>query len=107
MEKVASHINEMQKIYEDYGCVFDQLAAEQSGADKQVNNQPGERLEEPSDLLDGVTPSRLSTGHRDLDGGVPGPLAGGLVEPSAVSATAEEGASAHAVRLVQTRLIAV
>ncbi|XP_074542057.1 rho guanine nucleotide exchange factor TIAM2 [Halichoeres trimaculatus] len=35
MEKVASHINEMQKIYEDYGCVFDQLAAEQSGADKQ------------------------------------------------------------------------
>ncbi|MEQ2159663.1 hypothetical protein GOODEAATRI_025342, partial [Goodea atripinnis] len=36
MEKVASHINEMQKIYEDYGCVFDQLAAEQNGADKQV-----------------------------------------------------------------------
>uniref|UniRef100_A0A3Q2PTI1 TIAM Rac1 associated GEF 2b n=1 Tax=Fundulus heteroclitus TaxID=8078 RepID=A0A3Q2PTI1_FUNHE len=36
MEKVASHINEMQKIYEDYGCVFDQLVAEQSGADKQV-----------------------------------------------------------------------
>ncbi|KAM6992558.1 rho guanine nucleotide exchange factor TIAM2 [Tautogolabrus adspersus] len=35
MEKVASHINEMQKIYEDYGCVFDQLAAEQSGAEKQ------------------------------------------------------------------------
>ncbi|KAF7231106.1 rho guanine nucleotide exchange factor TIAM2 [Nothobranchius furzeri] len=36
MEKVASHINEMQKIYEEYGCVFDQLVAEQSGADKQV-----------------------------------------------------------------------
>ncbi|XP_069579299.1 rho guanine nucleotide exchange factor TIAM2-like [Brachyistius frenatus] len=36
MEKVATHINEMQKIYEDYGCVFDQLAAEQSGRDKQV-----------------------------------------------------------------------
>ncbi|XP_038150217.1 T-lymphoma invasion and metastasis-inducing protein 2 [Cyprinodon tularosa] len=36
MEKVASHINEMQKIYEDYGCVFDQLVAEHSGADKQV-----------------------------------------------------------------------
>ncbi|XP_030577346.1 T-lymphoma invasion and metastasis-inducing protein 2-like isoform X2 [Archocentrus centrarchus] len=36
MEKVASHINEMQKIYEDYGCVFDQLAAEQSRANKQV-----------------------------------------------------------------------
>ncbi|KAM9339293.1 rho guanine nucleotide exchange factor TIAM2 [Symphorus nematophorus] len=36
MEKVASHINEMQKIYEDYGSVFDQLAAEQSGPHKQV-----------------------------------------------------------------------
>ncbi|XP_037341880.2 rho guanine nucleotide exchange factor TIAM2 isoform X2 [Pungitius pungitius] len=36
MEKVASHINEMQKIYEDYGSVFDQLVAEQSGQDKEV-----------------------------------------------------------------------
>uniref|UniRef100_A0A3Q3J916 DH domain-containing protein n=1 Tax=Monopterus albus TaxID=43700 RepID=A0A3Q3J916_MONAL len=35
MEKVASHINEMQKIYEDYGSVFDQLAAEKSTPDKQ------------------------------------------------------------------------
>ncbi|XP_050989802.1 rho guanine nucleotide exchange factor TIAM2 isoform X2 [Labeo rohita] len=36
MEKVASHINEMQKIYEDYGAVFDQLVAEQSGTEKEV-----------------------------------------------------------------------
>uniref|UniRef100_A0A2K5Q4Y0 TIAM Rac1 associated GEF 2 n=1 Tax=Cebus imitator TaxID=2715852 RepID=A0A2K5Q4Y0_CEBIM len=36
MEKVASHINEMQKIYEDYGTVFDQLVAEQSGTEKEV-----------------------------------------------------------------------
>ncbi|XP_058879471.1 rho guanine nucleotide exchange factor TIAM2-like isoform X2 [Acipenser ruthenus] len=36
MEKVASHINEMQKIYEDYGTVFDQLVAEQSGSEKEV-----------------------------------------------------------------------
>ncbi|XP_034713997.1 T-lymphoma invasion and metastasis-inducing protein 2 isoform X2 [Etheostoma cragini] len=36
MEKVASHINEMQKIYEDYGSVFDQLVSEQSGHDKEV-----------------------------------------------------------------------
>ncbi|KAG7460626.1 hypothetical protein MATL_G00200670, partial [Megalops atlanticus] len=36
MEKVASHINEMQKIYEDYGTVFDQLVSEQSGAEKEV-----------------------------------------------------------------------
>ncbi|XP_034621235.1 T-lymphoma invasion and metastasis-inducing protein 2 isoform X2 [Trachemys scripta elegans] len=36
MEKVASHINEMQKIYEDYGTVFDQLVADQSGTEKEV-----------------------------------------------------------------------
>ncbi|KAF5900291.1 T-lymphoma invasion and metastasis-inducing protein 2-like isoform X1, partial [Clarias magur] len=36
MEKVASHINEMQKIYEDYGTVFDQLVAEQCGTKKEV-----------------------------------------------------------------------
>lgn len=39
MEKVASHINEMQKIYEDYGAVFDQLVAEQSGTKKEVQLQ--------------------------------------------------------------------
>lgn len=38
METVASHINEMQKIYEDYGSVFEQLAAEQSGADRRVTD---------------------------------------------------------------------
>ncbi|XP_034018441.1 T-lymphoma invasion and metastasis-inducing protein 2-like isoform X2 [Thalassophryne amazonica] len=37
MEQVASHINEMQKIYEDYGSVFEQLAAEHSDPDKQVS----------------------------------------------------------------------
>uniref|UniRef100_A0A673I5D8 T-lymphoma invasion and metastasis-inducing protein 2-like n=1 Tax=Sinocyclocheilus rhinocerous TaxID=307959 RepID=A0A673I5D8_9TELE len=36
MAKVASHINEMQKLYEDYGAVFDQLVAEQSGTEKEV-----------------------------------------------------------------------
>ncbi|XP_043552066.1 rho guanine nucleotide exchange factor TIAM2 isoform X1 [Chiloscyllium plagiosum] len=36
MEKVASHINEMQKIYDDYGTVFDQLVAEQPGTKKEV-----------------------------------------------------------------------
>ncbi|XP_068087985.1 rho guanine nucleotide exchange factor TIAM2 isoform X3 [Hyperolius riggenbachi] len=36
MEKVASHINEMQKIYDDYGTVFDQLVAEQSGSEREV-----------------------------------------------------------------------
>lgn len=43
MEKVASHINEMQKIYEDYGTVFDQLVAEQSGTEKEVSGPSGLR----------------------------------------------------------------
>ncbi|XP_048840513.1 LOW QUALITY PROTEIN: rho guanine nucleotide exchange factor TIAM1 [Brienomyrus brachyistius] len=36
MNKVASHINEMQKIHEEYGAVFDQLIAEQTGSKKEV-----------------------------------------------------------------------
>ncbi|KAL0972730.1 hypothetical protein UPYG_G00194010 [Umbra pygmaea] len=36
MNKVASHINEMQKIHEEFGAVFDQLIAEQSGEKKEV-----------------------------------------------------------------------
>ncbi|XP_031427573.1 rho guanine nucleotide exchange factor TIAM1 isoform X1 [Clupea harengus] len=36
MNKVASHINEMQKIHEEYGAVFDQLINEQSGEKKEV-----------------------------------------------------------------------
>ncbi|XP_064413497.1 rho guanine nucleotide exchange factor TIAM1 [Latimeria chalumnae] len=36
MNKVASHINEMQKIHEEYGAVFDQLIAEQTGEKNEV-----------------------------------------------------------------------
>uniref|UniRef100_A0A8D0H8N9 TIAM Rac1 associated GEF 1 n=1 Tax=Sphenodon punctatus TaxID=8508 RepID=A0A8D0H8N9_SPHPU len=36
MNKVASHINEMQKIHEEYGAVFDQLIAEQTGEKKEA-----------------------------------------------------------------------
>ncbi|XP_039713216.1 rho guanine nucleotide exchange factor TIAM1 isoform X1 [Pteropus medius] len=36
MNKVASHINEMQKIHEEFGAVFDQLIAEQTGEKKEV-----------------------------------------------------------------------
>ncbi|XP_077675529.1 rho guanine nucleotide exchange factor TIAM1 isoform X2 [Eretmochelys imbricata] len=36
MNKVASHINEMQKIHEEYGAVFDQLIAEQTVEKKEV-----------------------------------------------------------------------
>ncbi|XP_069563493.1 rho guanine nucleotide exchange factor TIAM1-like isoform X2 [Brachyistius frenatus] len=36
MNKVASHINEMQKIHEEFGAVFDQLITEQSSEKKEV-----------------------------------------------------------------------
>ncbi|XP_060744498.1 rho guanine nucleotide exchange factor TIAM1-like isoform X1 [Tachysurus vachellii] len=36
MNKVASHINEMQKLHEEFGAVFDQLIAEQTGNKKEV-----------------------------------------------------------------------
>nr|XP_057935458.1 rho guanine nucleotide exchange factor TIAM1 isoform X2 [Doryrhamphus excisus] len=36
MNKVASHINEMQKIHEEFGAVFDQLITEQSADKKEV-----------------------------------------------------------------------
>ncbi|XP_068441009.1 rho guanine nucleotide exchange factor TIAM1-like isoform X2 [Clinocottus analis] len=36
MNKVASHINEMQKIHEEFGAVFDLLIIEQSGEKKEV-----------------------------------------------------------------------
>uniref|UniRef100_A0A8C8A032 TIAM Rac1 associated GEF 1b n=1 Tax=Oryzias sinensis TaxID=183150 RepID=A0A8C8A032_9TELE len=36
MNKVASHINEMQKIHEEFGSVFDQLITEQSSEKKEV-----------------------------------------------------------------------
>ena len=45
MEKVASHINDMQKIYEDYGSVFDQLVAEQSGHEKEVRYPARPRMD--------------------------------------------------------------
>lgn len=107
MEKVASHINEMQKIYEDYGCVFDQLAAEQSGADKQVNT-----MTHTHTLERHLCASRTlkvfffppPSGDGDLDGGVSGPLVGGLVEPTALSGSLEEGTRADAVWWVKSLL---
>lgn len=41
MNKVASHINEMQKIHEEFGAVFDQLIIEQSGEKKEVSWEDG------------------------------------------------------------------
>ncbi|XP_035998951.1 T-lymphoma invasion and metastasis-inducing protein 1 isoform X1 [Fundulus heteroclitus] len=36
MNKVASHINDMQKLHEEYGAVFDQLINEQTADNKEV-----------------------------------------------------------------------
>jgi len=36
MNKVASHINDMQKLHEEYGAVFDQLINEQTADKKEV-----------------------------------------------------------------------
>lgn len=38
MNKVASHINEMQKLHEEYGTVFDQLISEQTSDKKEVTH---------------------------------------------------------------------
>ena len=37
MEKVAEHINEMQRIHEEYGAIFDHLFRQHQKASKQVN----------------------------------------------------------------------
>ncbi|KAM9320556.1 rho guanine nucleotide exchange factor TIAM1 [Gastrophryne carolinensis] len=44
MNKVASHINEMQKIHEEYGAVFDQLIAEQMGEKEVADLSMGDLL---------------------------------------------------------------
>lgn len=46
MNKVASHINEMQKIHEEFGAVFDQLIAEQTGEKKEVR-KPTSQVTQP------------------------------------------------------------
>lgn len=45
MNKVASHINEMQKLHEEYGAVFDQLINEQTADNKQVTHLLDHRTE--------------------------------------------------------------
>lgn len=44
MEKVAEHINEMQRIHEEYGAIFDHLFRQHQKACKQ-----------PSDVNPGIT----------------------------------------------------
>lgn len=48
MEKVAEHINEMQRIHEEYGAIFDHLFRQHQKACKQ-----------PIDLSPGMSQNRL------------------------------------------------
>lgn len=42
MEKVAEHINEMQRIHEEYGAIFDHLFRQHQKACKQpIDLSPG------------------------------------------------------------------
>lgn len=45
MEKVAEHINEMQRIHEEYGAIFDHLFRQHQKSCKQpVDLSPGKRI---------------------------------------------------------------
>lgn len=70
MNKVASHINEMQKIHEEYGAVFDQLIYDQTTDKKEVADlSMGDLLlhatvawiNPPSSLLKGKKDPELAT----------------------------------------------
>lgn len=45
MEKVAEHINEMQRIHEEYGAIFDHLFRQHQKSCKQpIDLSPGKNL---------------------------------------------------------------
>lgn len=49
MEKVAEHINEMQRIHEEYGAIFDHLFRQHQKSCKQpIDLSPGTSNEMPS-----------------------------------------------------------
>ncbi|KAJ8266663.1 hypothetical protein GJAV_G00133200 [Gymnothorax javanicus] len=65
MNKVASHINEMQKLHEEYGAVFDQLIAEQTGDKKEVADLSMGDLLLHTSVSWINPPSSLTKGKRD------------------------------------------
>ncbi|KAJ8412531.1 hypothetical protein AAFF_G00128670 [Aldrovandia affinis] len=67
MNKVASHINEMQKIHEEYGAVFDQLIAEQTGDKKEVADLSMGDLLLHTSVAWINPPASLGKGKRDPD----------------------------------------
>ncbi|KAJ7997593.1 hypothetical protein DPEC_G00230620 [Dallia pectoralis] len=65
MNKVASHINEMQKIHEEFGAVFDQLISEQTSDKKEVADLSMGDLLFHSTMLWINRPASLVKGKRD------------------------------------------
>ncbi|XP_043394234.1 rho guanine nucleotide exchange factor TIAM1 isoform X8 [Chelonia mydas] len=68
MNKVASHINEMQKIHEEYGAVFDQLIAEQTVEKKEVEPNYGRLVGLRYEM--GIQQSRGEGGLQQQPGGM-------------------------------------
>ncbi|XP_019952842.2 rho guanine nucleotide exchange factor TIAM1 isoform X1 [Paralichthys olivaceus] len=67
MNKVASHINEMQKLHEEYGAVFDQLINEQTAAKKEVADLSMGDLLLHSSVVWINPPAALVKGKKDPD----------------------------------------
>uniref|UniRef100_A0A8D3EFM4 TIAM Rac1 associated GEF 1 n=1 Tax=Scophthalmus maximus TaxID=52904 RepID=A0A8D3EFM4_SCOMX len=67
MNKVASHINEMQKLHEEYGAVFDQLINEQTAVRKEVADLSMGDLLLHSTVVWINPPSALVKGKKDPD----------------------------------------
>ncbi|KAM6985164.1 rho guanine nucleotide exchange factor TIAM1-like [Aplochiton taeniatus] len=65
MNKVASHINEMQKLHEEYGAVFDQLISDQTADNKEVADLSMGDLLLHSTMVWINSPSSLVKGKRD------------------------------------------
>ncbi|KAK7925930.1 hypothetical protein WMY93_008240 [Mugilogobius chulae] len=65
MNKVASHINEMQKLHEEYGAVFDQLISEQTANKKEVPDLSMGDLLFHSTVTWVNAPSALAKGKKD------------------------------------------
>ncbi|XP_045546203.1 rho guanine nucleotide exchange factor TIAM1 [Salmo salar] len=65
MNKVASHINEMQKLHEEYGAVFDQLINEMTADKKEVSDLSMGDLLLHSTLVWINPPASLVKGKKD------------------------------------------
>lgn len=100
MNKVASHINEMQKIHEEFGAVFDQLIIEQSGEKKEVSWEDG-ALHNPENKQRTMWSDwRFVTfwpGCWPVDGRPAAPHQCDLAQPSFLLREMEEGATVSSI----------